>query len=249
MTYTEVSDTDAEWVYGDGYLWLFDPVTTHGSELLRISQSTGAVLQTIHMPWVDRPLMATDDDGFWIAAATNSGFEPPSAGGLYRVAPGMARAVLVRKIFWDADWIVAAGHSLWIEINHGGRSATLLRLDGTNTKPVLRVTSRSPVAGEYGYNQTTVTGNAVDGIWTVLPQLRLLTKQRVVRIDPETGGPAQVASVTPPGYYYAGGQSPSEVLLDGSLFFLDPPTVSYPTDSSTATVTGSSALFRVTPAG
>ena len=63
MRYSEASDTDAEWVYGDGYLWIYDSSTTDGSELIAVSQSTGAVVQTVKMPWVDRPLLPADDDG------------------------------------------------------------------------------------------------------------------------------------------------------------------------------------------
>ena len=37
MRYTELSDTDAEWVYGDGSLWIYDNLTTRGSILLRVS--------------------------------------------------------------------------------------------------------------------------------------------------------------------------------------------------------------------
>jgi len=247
MRYSEASDTDAEWVYGDGYLWVYDPSTTRGAVLLRISQATGTVLQSIRMPWVDRPLLAADGDGFWIAAAVNSGFDPPSAGGLYRVAPGMDRARLVRKIHWDANWMLAAGRSLWIDINHAGTSSTLLRINGTSTAPALEISSRFSAGYELGYNQTAFAGDSAAGIWTVQQQLPAQKQQLVMRIDPASGRPSQVASVTPPAGFFMEYTSPPVVTLGRSLFFLDPPIVNYPAGTSAATVTGPSALYRVTP--
>jgi len=249
MRYSEYSDTNAEWVFGDGYLWLYDPTTTRGAVVLRISQSTGAVLQTIHMPWVDRPLLAADSDGFWIAAAVNSGFDPSSAGGLYRLAPGMARPVLVRKIRSDAYWMLAAGHSLWLDVNHDGKSSTLLRFDGTSTNPALDIRAQFSAGFdvETGYQQIGYAGDSTAGIWTVVPQGPGQTQQRVVRIDPASGRPSQVASITPPGSFDMEYASVPVAVLGGSVFFLDPPSVSYPGGTSAATVQGSSALYRVTP--
>ena len=249
MRYSEASDTDAEWVYGDGSLWLYDPSTTRGSLLLRISQSTGAVLQSIQMPWVDRPLLAADSDGFWIAAAVNSSFQPLAAGGLYRVAPGMSRPVLVRKITWNARWMVAAGHTLWIDINHGGKSSTLLRFDGASTRPVLDVSAASAdsLDVQTGYDETGYAGDATAGIWTVRQQTPGQAQQRVVRIDPRSGRASQVASITPPAGFFMEYTSPPVVALGGSMFFLDPPMVSYPGGNSAVTVQGASALIRVTP--
>ena len=249
MRYSEASDTNAEWIYGDGSLWLYDPTTTRGSILLRISQSTGAVLQSIRMPWVDRPLLAADSDGFWIAAAVNSSFQPLSAGGLYRVAPGATRPALVRRIKWDANWMVATGHSLWIDINHAGKSSTLLRFNGTSTRPALDIPSSS-TAGfdvETGYQETAYAGDATAGIWTVRQQTPGQSQQRVVRIDPRSGRASEVASITPPSGFFMEYTSPPVVVLGGSMFFLDPPMVSYPGGTSAVTVQGTSALFRVTP--
>lgn len=249
MTYTELSDTDAEWVYGDGFLWVFDPLTTAGSELLRISETTGALLQRVAMPRVDRPLLAADADGLWIAPASNSGFQPLSATGLYHLAPGMTRPARVKRLRWSADWMLAAGHSVWIEINHAGKSETLWRLDGAHAKVVLEVQSNHRSGfGEFGYGQRTVAGDAADGIWTVTagggPQQG---NQEVMRIDASTGRTSTLASVTPPGGNASVYNGIPVVVLDGSLFFLDPATVTYPGGTSGAVVKGPSALYRVTP--
>jgi hypothetical protein len=88
MRYEEASDTDAEWVYGDGYLWIYEPMTTSGSELLQVSLTSGAVVDRVGMPVISRPLLATDDDGLWLVPAITSGFtgRPPLA--LYHIKPG-----------------------------------------------------------------------------------------------------------------------------------------------------------------
>lgn len=226
MTYSELSDTDAEWVYGDGFLWLFDPLTTRGSELLRISQTTGAVLQTIPMPRVDRPLLAADADGLWLAPAVNSGFDPASASGLYRVAPGMTRAVRVLSFKWTVNWLLAAGHSVWIELNHFGKGAALWRLDGT--KAAFHVPA-SFVDNDVGYGQPHFAGDATAGIWSVATGQH---RQRVVRIDASTGATATIATINPPRLPADNLNTPV-VLLGHSFLFLD------------AQPQGPEALFRV----
>jgi hypothetical protein len=207
MTYTELSDTDAEWVYGDGSLWLYDCLTSDGSELLRISPATGAVLQTIPMPDIDRPLIAADADGFWLAPAGNSGGH-----GVYHVAPGMTRARLVGGTGHGALWLVAAGHSVWVDVNNHPRPATLLRFAGdrlvatAHSKPSLSI-------GEFGYGEPKFVAGA-GAIWTV-------QGQEVLRIDPATGRVAPYARL--PGAY---GQ-PTPVALGGWMFVLESPTRLY----------------------
>jgi hypothetical protein len=213
MTYSELSDTDAEWLYGDGYLWLFDCLTTHGSELLRISATSGAVLQTVRMPDIDRPLLAVDGDGFWLAPAVNS-----SSGSIYRVAPGMKRPVPVRRIRWDAYWMTAADHSVWVSVDHYPKPPTLLRFDGTSTKPSLDVTFRDGFYGQFGYGQPHFAADAAGDIWTV-------ASGHLYRIDGASGRVSTVAAV--PIHFPA-----PIVVLGRSVFALNE--------------AGASALYRVT---
>jgi hypothetical protein len=247
MRYSEYSDTDAEWAYGDGDLWIYDCLTTRGSILLRVSARTGALLELIHMPDVDRPLLAADGDGLWLAPAVNSGFQPPSASGLYSVAPGMSRPVLVRRLPMDTvDWMVAAGHSLWLDVNHFGRTQTLLRFDGTSTAPALEVRERSGPGfegSEFGQGQPGyAAGTAPQGLWTIDPQTPDFPQQRVVRIGPSNGRATTVATITPPGGYQLQYESPPVAYLDGSLFLLDPPD-----QGNDGAPAGPSFLYRVTP--
>jgi hypothetical protein len=207
MTYTELSNTDAEWVYGDGYLWVYDCLTTHGSELLRVSATTGTVLQTVRMPHIDRPLIAADADGFWLAPAGNS-----SGDGLYHVVPGVTRPPFVWPFRQGAIWMVAAGHSVWLDLNHYPKHETLLRFD--DERLARHAASRSSLSqGEFGYGQPKYVGGAT-GIWTV-------QHQDVVRIDPGTAHADNAARV--PGAY---GQ-PTPVIVNGSLFVLESPRTLY----------------------
>ena len=41
MSFPQISDEHAGWTFGDGYLWLYDGTTRQGSELLRISLTSG----------------------------------------------------------------------------------------------------------------------------------------------------------------------------------------------------------------
>jgi len=207
MTYTELSDTDAEWIYGDGYVWIYDNLTTHGSELLRVSATTGTVLQTVRMPSIDRPLIAANADGFWLAPATNS-----SGHGLYHLAPGMSRPVSVWPVSQGAIWMVASGHSVWLDLNNYPRHQTLLRFDGQRLARHLP-SAFSLSEGEFGYGQPKYVGGA-NGIWTV-------QAQNVVRIDPDTAH--AYTAVRIPGAY---GQ-PTPVILDGFLFVLESPLTLY----------------------
>ncbi len=207
MTYTELSDTDAEWVYGDGFLWVYDDLTTHGSELLRVSATTGRVLQTARMPPVDRPLIAADADGFWLAPATNS-----SGRGLYHLAPGMTRPVFVRAFSQGAIWMVASDHSVWLDLNNFPHHETLLRFD--RGRLAWDVPSGLTLAeGEVGYGQPKYVGGA-HGIWTV-------QQREVVHIDPDAAHASRVVRLAG-----AFGQ-PTPIILDGFLFVLESPRTLY----------------------
>jgi hypothetical protein len=95
MSFPQESDGWPTWTYGDGDLWLFDALAKGGSQLLRISGTSGAVLQRIAMPAISRPIVAFDDDGFWLAPAANSGGDGGTSNGVYHVAPGGGAALRV----------------------------------------------------------------------------------------------------------------------------------------------------------
>ena len=73
MRFPEISDTRLEWVYGPSLLWLYDVATTRGAEVVEVSTTTSRVVRTVSMPRLDRPLLAADADGLWIAASVETG--------------------------------------------------------------------------------------------------------------------------------------------------------------------------------
>jgi len=73
MRTPQISTAHPVWAYGDGYLWLYDGTSSHGSEVLRISETSGAVLARVSMPNLPRPILAADADGLWMAPSVNGG--------------------------------------------------------------------------------------------------------------------------------------------------------------------------------
>jgi len=55
-----------------GTLWIFDYATERGPEVIRISATTGAVLQRTVMPAISRPIIGVNALGFWLAQDSDS---------------------------------------------------------------------------------------------------------------------------------------------------------------------------------
>jgi hypothetical protein len=55
-------------------LWIFDDQTERGSEVIRISTTTGAILQRTAMPVISRPIIGVNALGFWLGQDSDSGF-------------------------------------------------------------------------------------------------------------------------------------------------------------------------------
>lgn len=245
MSFPQESTGYPGWVYGDGYLWLYDGSARQRSDLLRISLSTGAVVARLAVPDLARPILAVNDDGLWIAPAVNG-----SGHAVYHVELGASTATAVFSLPKQyAAWVVAAGHDVWLAVGSGVKTETLWRLVGASAKRAFHVTLRTgSLDGEVEAQGggAPVVGNATDGLWTAVPPPSGNT-QRIVRINPDTGMLTNVATITP-GYAQpnaiAYGPSPPAVTLDGAMFLLDPPTdaANFPYQP-----TGFSALYRITP--
>jgi hypothetical protein len=209
------------WIYGDGDLWLYDWVNRF--DLLRISATTGAVLQRLEVPKIQTPLLAFNDDGLWIAPYGES------SGPLYRLTPGATSLSAVFDLGTDgfAWWLDASGGSVWLEATSRPPGAgTVWELRGSDAAPVWHVPTGALtdfVAGTQFWPSQMV-GNGADGLWTSL-LAPSQTRQRVVRLDPGTGK-VEVVAMLASGYPLQLG--PSSVLswtattFDGSLFLLDP---------------------------
>lgn len=247
MTFPQESEGRPSWVYGDGFLWLYDGTTTNGSELLRVSEANGTLLQRVSMPDLARPILAVDNDGLWMAPALNTP-TPDSGSVLYRVGIGSTKAVAVFPLPGQVTvpWMTAAGHSVWMDVNNDGPKGMIWRFDGQQANVTYHVaTNELQNATETQDGPSAIAGDASDGLWTSVSSAG--TKQLIYRIDPSSGALSKIATITP-GYAnlfeLEFGFSWKAVTLDGSMFLLDPPIDigTYPYHSK-----GFSALYRNTP--
>jgi hypothetical protein len=253
MTWSDGSTTHLESLVGDGSLWLFDAGTTRGAEVLRISEETGRVENTVPVPGVDRPILATDNDGLWMGVATNGGYAQGLSGSpIYHIAVGSNVAKIVFTGGHATVWMVASGHTLWDDIltvsTPGGRvSQTIWRFDGPQAKRVFHMASQLPFGG-------TVIGDATEGLWTVASQLPTgagpnadtdtdcTGTPAVIYINPDTGH-QRILTTLPYGSdgfgYQCDGEDLAEnqgAIVDGDLYMLD---------GATGTSGAYTELFRI----
>jgi hypothetical protein len=228
MTYAYVSDTRPVMAYGPGLLWIYDVATTNGPEVMQVSASTGAVMDTVSIPTLYRPLLAANDNGLWIGNSDQggecTGCGPPSV--LYHVPPGGSAATVA-----DADstsvacWMVGDGDHLWVGV--GADQACLIqtirRFDGSGAQPVFAMADKS-------FDLFNVVGGEAEGLWTVVPYPPTTRipqgpyREDVIRIDPDTGQETVAAALPPialPVYYWNTAQL--WAFWGGSLYLLQPP--------------------------
>lgn len=242
LRYSEASDTNAEWTYGDGYLWIYEPASTRGSELLQVSATSGAVVDTIPMPMISRPLIAADADGLWLVPAVSSGWTGHPVRALYLVAPSARRPQIAAREVTLARWLVAEGRSVWVDVAQYPKPSTLWRFDGPKARPVFhRSLGAALDYGEFGYGEPGYAGGA-GGVWAAVPR----SGQQVIRIDPNRGQAIRMATIHPQSGYQTDELQPPLVAFHGAAYFLDPPAQAgtYPYRRA-----GFSALYRVTPSG
>jgi hypothetical protein len=238
MTWSDGSTTHLQSLAGDGSLWLFDAGTTRGAEVLRISEETGRVENTIPVPDVDRPILAIDNDGLWMGVATNGGYAQGLSGSpIYHIAVGSNVAKVIFTGGRATAWMVASGHTLWDEIltvsTPGGRvSQAIWRFDGPQAKRVFHTASQLPFGG-------TVIGDETEGLWTVASQLPpgagpnadtdtdCTGIPAVIYINPNTGR-QRIVTTLPYGSdgfgYQCDGENLAEnqgAIVDGDLYILD----------------------------
>jgi hypothetical protein len=181
IRYPQCSSCGLESIYGDGSLWIYAPfvapnmqIGPSSGQLFRVSEQTGRVLERWSMPSFSRSLMATDDDGLWIAQSTFGGMPAPDqmkgdeAGeyrSMYRFTPGVRvpRRLLIGS---GGYWMVAAGHSVWIDTSADGHASRLWHFTGNEAHPALN--ARPVAAGsdcfEMGEGQPSTAGDAQAGI-------------------------------------------------------------------------------------
>jgi hypothetical protein len=185
FTYDDASDTRPEWTYGGGSLWLYDVATRRGAQLLRYSLATGRLQQRLHFPVrLFRPVLAANDDGVWLMAATNGGVSGEATASLYHVAPGATRPVVLQRGARAALWMTTGAHSLWLETVTGTRTFTLWRYDGTRGRQLWQLHRIVVGSAHYG-----------DGaLWGLTPAC-MGTRMQAVRLDADTGARRVLGSV------------------------------------------------------
>lgn len=237
------------WIYGGGDLWLYEWDNPGGIDLLRISATTGAVLQRVRVPRIEHPLLGYNDDGLWIAASgqTNS----PEA--LYLLAPGATHGRAVFHFTDDgfAKWILASGDDVWVNAQPRPVSnpGVVWMLHGPLAKPVWHVPESVNLVRVFEtLGGSGMVGDAADGLWAAPPTA--YDGQQVVRVDPMSGA-LSIEAAWKAGYsgsarylYTSPLTSWTGVALAGSFFVLDPP---FQCQCGTHPDGGFSALYRVTP--
>jgi len=242
-------DSAPTWIYGGGDLWLYEWDNPGGVDLMRISATTGDVLQRVRAPKVWHPVLAYNAEGLWIAASGQTSSPMP----LYLFAPGATQASAVFHFAGDgfAKWIVGSGDALWLNAQpRPVRDVGVVwMLRGPEAKPVWHVPESASLVQVFEtLGGSGMVGDAADGLWAAPPTA--YDEQQVVRIDPMSGA-LNIEAAWKAGYpgsakylYLSPLTSWTGVTVAGSFFLLDPPV---PSPSGTPTVGRFSALYRVTP--
>jgi hypothetical protein len=241
MRFPDQSGSWPVWAYGDGYMWLYGSTTTKGSELLRISESTGAVAAHVHMPDLPGPILVVDKDGIWMAPPANS-----HGSAVFHVGVRGSVAIPVFHLASGeyAAWMLAAGHSVWFAASSSGKGWALWQLVGSAAQrrshgTIASLDNEVEIPG----GASTMVGDGSGGLWTAVSNASG-TEQIVIQVDPTSGAFNTIASITP-GY-----ARPADLLrgawqaltLDGSMYLLDPPATS---PKSPKTPDGFSAVYRI----
>jgi hypothetical protein len=230
VSYTELSDTHLESVYASGSLWLYAPDTSSGARALRISETTGRVLQdTPVSPAMDRPVIAANKNGLYLAPTTNTGFlgrstMPHENGIIYHVGIDASGVQILdpssaAQFPGYVSWITADGTSLWADICQRpiGTGCVIERFNGADAHPVFQVSDHKLTA-------SWVVGNATEGFYSVIAPTDVAVTGEITRIDPATGAEQTITSV-PMSEFWSGnfGGWSEVVLFDHALYVLTPP--------------------------
>jgi hypothetical protein len=106
-------------------VWMYDYVTEHGPEVIRVSTSTGRIIQRTVMPAISRPACTVNQYGFWMAQDPDSFFSKRTRLGVWYAPIGAGRGVLVRTTAKPVVAIGTAGKTVDVQAENPphGRSA------------------------------------------------------------------------------------------------------------------------------
>lgn len=210
MQYGNYSDTRPEWAYGGGYLWLYDVDTPSGAEVLRVSLSTGQVLATVKMPWLDRVILSAGADGLWVGQSVESGWQsgksrPPL---LFFVGADTTKPTAVPQTGLHFDWLLASGHGAWADVQTGMDSQSIETFSSPNAAPsTVRVAGTGAKVpnniGEGPSDAPPVMFELRTGLVYVWPDWLQSSwpgtaQESVLKIAPRTGRTTQIATFGTP---------------------------------------------------
>ncbi|MGH9047000.1 MAG: hypothetical protein ACRDVW_06765 [Acidimicrobiales bacterium] len=256
MSYSFGSDSRLVTAYGGGWLWVYDVATPNGPEVLQVSAASGQVADTIAMPRLFRPVVVANDAGLWVGNSIAGSSGPATSPSLYHVAPGSTTPIAVLTDTAGAVcWMVGSDEDLWVSVPAAIPTAcsseqTLEGFNGSDIEPVFMTTLSGFEPTWMVNNESAVIGNQTDGLWTA-SYVQSQDVIQFIRINPDTGAEAVVATVPGPsnGADWPSYESPlgggasgviQTVVFEGSLFFLELPNKAEGFDGS---------LVRVTPSG
>jgi hypothetical protein len=220
VRYLNYSDTRPEWTYGGGYLWLYsvgNPSKGAGgpalpAQVLRISLSTGRVLDRVSMPSLVRITLAADDDGLWFAPSSETGVtahsKPPEL--LYFVPVGSRRANVIEKPREPGqvvNWLAAEGHTAWANVetvlSTGTAVTETFASPGSPPETVIdgAETPRPSDIGQGPFDAPAVLDAPRIGLLTVVPGWLGTVgtlgapSETVISLDAATGGFSKVVTV------------------------------------------------------
>jgi hypothetical protein len=231
-TYPECSDCQAAWIYGDGSLWLYNPFGFGPRQrgpgaLLRISTSTGAVLERWRLPEIIRTLLAVNADGLWLSPSIESGtpgrLSPAQSvpyESLYRISPGdpSPQRVLTEP-GGDARWLLASGDTAAAAIDTGHGYSTIWTFTGLRRRDHGLALNDAGAGTELGTGAPTVVGNSKMGFYNVVFGRGA---EDVIQVKGDSRLERTLVTVRAPGV--PDYQAAASATLDGSVFFLGPPT-------------------------
>jgi len=103
-------------IVGSKSVWIYDYLTESGPEVLRISTSTGQILQRTVMPAISRPACSVNQYGFWMGQADNSFYPRGVRLGVWYAPVGGAHGVLVRRTDDFVFGITTVGRSVDVAV-------------------------------------------------------------------------------------------------------------------------------------
>lgn len=232
MSYAECSDCGAQWIIGDGSLWINGPFASgnhHPGVLLRISSTTGRVLQRFSVPQLLRALLAVNQNGLWVAPSVETGSPglhlsrrvQREYASLYLISPGATRPEEVLHVGRDGvDWLAAAGDHVWLEDHPTPSSSDILTFTGTHPsdgRETPRRAFRPGTPDEFGEGAVPYAATPTGGVDAILAPTN--GRQQIININPTTLAEHVLASVPRTDAY---DEAPAAATQGHAAYFLDP---------------------------